>query len=52
MLFVCSLCKFRTPKEDEINDHLEGRFHKEIISFLETQMPEGTAKFLQVGAKT
>ncbi|KAJ8404212.1 hypothetical protein AAFF_G00339850 [Aldrovandia affinis] len=47
MLFVCSLCKFRTPKEDEIHDHLEGRFHKDIISFLETQMPEGTAKFLQ-----
>ncbi|XP_064172378.1 A-kinase anchor protein 8-like [Anguilla rostrata] len=47
MLFACSLCKFRTADESEISGHLESRLHKEIISFLESRMPEGTTKFLQ-----
>ncbi|KAJ8251664.1 hypothetical protein GJAV_G00223790 [Gymnothorax javanicus] len=47
LLFACSLCKFKTPDETEINSHLESRLHSEVIGFLEENMPEGAAKFLQ-----
>uniref|UniRef100_A0A8C9RC48 A-kinase anchor protein 8-like n=1 Tax=Scleropages formosus TaxID=113540 RepID=A0A8C9RC48_SCLFO len=45
--FVCSVCKFRTVEEKEIKSHLEGRFHKEIFSFVATKIPEIQVKFLQ-----
>uniref|UniRef100_A0A8D0G2B6 A-kinase anchoring protein 8 like n=1 Tax=Sphenodon punctatus TaxID=8508 RepID=A0A8D0G2B6_SPHPU len=45
--FVCSLCKYRTFYEDEMNDHLESKFHKEHFKFVGTKLPQQTADFLQ-----
>ncbi|XP_065432415.1 A-kinase anchor protein 8-like isoform X5 [Chrysemys picta bellii] len=45
--FVCSLCKYRTFYEDEMNVHLESKFHKEHFKFVGTKLPQQTADFLQ-----
>ncbi|XP_073175391.1 A-kinase anchor protein 8-like isoform X3 [Lepidochelys kempii] len=45
--FVCSLCKYRTFYEDEMNAHLESKFHKEHFKFVGTKLPQQTADFLQ-----
>uniref|UniRef100_A0A8B9I998 A-kinase anchoring protein 8 like n=1 Tax=Anser brachyrhynchus TaxID=132585 RepID=A0A8B9I998_9AVES len=45
--FVCSLCKYRTFYDDEMNSHLESKFHKEHFKFVGTKLPQQTAEFLQ-----
>ncbi|NXQ82066.1 AKP8L protein, partial [Nyctibius grandis] len=45
--FVCSLCKYRTFYDDEMNGHLESKFHKEHFKFVGTKLPQQTADFLQ-----
>uniref|UniRef100_A0A8C8B816 A-kinase anchoring protein 8 like n=1 Tax=Otus sunia TaxID=257818 RepID=A0A8C8B816_9STRI len=45
--FVCSLCKYRTFYDDEMNSHLESKFHKEHFKFVGTKLPQQTADFLQ-----
>ncbi|NWX22946.1 AKP8L protein, partial [Aegotheles bennettii] len=45
--FVCSLCKYRTFYDDEMNNHLESKFHKEHFKFVGTKLPQQTADFLQ-----
>ncbi|XP_025071971.1 A-kinase anchor protein 8-like isoform X2 [Alligator sinensis] len=45
--FVCSLCKYRTFYDDEMNEHLESKFHKEHFKFVGTKLPQQTADFLQ-----
>ncbi|XP_023691972.1 A-kinase anchor protein 8-like isoform X3 [Paramormyrops kingsleyae] len=45
--FTCSMCKFRTVEEKDIQSHLEGRFHKDIFTFLASKIPEAHVKFLQ-----
>ncbi|XP_071583061.1 A-kinase anchor protein 8-like isoform X2 [Heliangelus exortis] len=45
--FVCSLCKYRTFYDDEMNTHLESKFHKEHFKFVGTKLPQQTADFLQ-----
>ncbi|NXN10433.1 AKP8L protein, partial [Indicator maculatus] len=45
--FVCSLCKYRTFYDDEMNAHLESKFHKEHFKFVGTKLPQQTAEFLQ-----
>ncbi|XP_061876203.1 A-kinase anchor protein 8-like isoform X2 [Colius striatus] len=44
--FVCSLCKYRTFYDDEMNNHLESKFHKEHFKFVGTKLPQQTADFL------
>ena len=45
--YVCSLCKYRTFYDDEMNSHLESKFHKEHFKFVGTKLPQQTADFLQ-----
>ncbi|XP_069087784.1 A-kinase anchor protein 8 isoform X2 [Pleurodeles waltl] len=45
--FTCSVCKFRTISEDEIQTHLRSNFHKETLQFIGTKLPEKTVQFLQ-----
>ncbi|XP_058863850.1 A-kinase anchor protein 8-like isoform X2 [Acipenser ruthenus] len=47
MQFACSLCKFRTVEEEEVQAHLESKFHKEIFKFINTKLPDKTVEFLQ-----
>ncbi|XP_078538059.1 A-kinase anchor protein 8 isoform X2 [Lissotriton helveticus] len=45
--FTCSVCKFRTISEEEIQTHLRSNFHKETLQFIGTKLPEKTVEFLQ-----
>ncbi|XP_028679524.1 A-kinase anchor protein 8-like isoform X1 [Erpetoichthys calabaricus] len=45
--FACSLCKFRTMEEDEMQEHLESKLHKEVFKFINTKLPDKTVEFLQ-----
>ncbi|XP_062920745.1 DBIRD complex subunit ZNF326 isoform X1 [Mobula hypostoma] len=46
--FTCSLCKFRTTEEQEIEAHLETPYHKETLDFIakNIQFDKGAADFL------
>ncbi|XP_041064073.1 DBIRD complex subunit ZNF326 isoform X2 [Carcharodon carcharias] len=46
--FTCSLCKFRTTEEQEIEAHLETPYHKETLEFIgkNIQFEKGAADFL------
>ncbi|XP_051898177.1 A-kinase anchor protein 8-like isoform X2 [Pristis pectinata] len=46
IMYVCSVCKFRTFDDDEIFPHLESKFHKENFKFIGTKLPKQTAEFL------
>lgn len=46
IMYVCSVCKFRTFDDDEIFPHLESKFHKENFKFIGTKLPKQTADFL------
>ncbi|XP_069459989.1 A-kinase anchor protein 8 isoform X2 [Ambystoma mexicanum] len=45
--FTCSVCKFRSISEEEIQTHLRSNFHKETLQFIGTKLPEKTVQFLQ-----
>ncbi|KAF0877356.1 AKAP8 protein, partial [Crocuta crocuta] len=45
--FACSVCKFRSFEEDEIQKHLQSKFHKETLRFISTKLPDKTVEFLQ-----
>ncbi|XP_043442819.1 A-kinase anchor protein 8 isoform X1 [Prionailurus bengalensis] len=45
--FACSVCKFRSFEEDEIQKHLQSKFHKETLRFISTKLPDKTVQFLQ-----
>ncbi|XP_032884876.1 DBIRD complex subunit ZNF326 isoform X1 [Amblyraja radiata] len=46
--FTCSLCKFRTTEQEEIEAHLETPYHKETIEFIgkNIKFGKGAADFL------
>ncbi|NWS48867.1 AKAP8 protein, partial [Probosciger aterrimus] len=45
--FACSVCKFRSFEEEEIQKHLQSKFHKETLRFIGTKLPDKTVEFLQ-----
>ncbi|XP_049733173.1 A-kinase anchor protein 8 isoform X1 [Elephas maximus indicus] len=45
--FACSVCKFRSFEEEEIQKHLQSKFHKETLRFISTKLPDRTVEFLQ-----
>lgn len=47
--FACSVCKFRSFEEEEIQKHLQSKFHKETLRYIGTKLPDKTVEFLQVG---
>lgn len=46
--FACSVCKFRSFEEEEIQKHLQSKFHKETLRYIGTKLPDKTVEFLQV----
>uniref|UniRef100_A0A4W3I8S8 C2H2 AKAP95-type domain-containing protein n=1 Tax=Callorhinchus milii TaxID=7868 RepID=A0A4W3I8S8_CALMI len=46
IMYVCSVCKFRTFEDEEIFPHLESKFHKENFKFIATKLPKETVDFL------
>lgn len=49
--FACSVCKFRSFEEEEIQKHLQSKFHKETLRYIGTKLPDKTVEFLQVHAQ-
>ncbi|XP_063304454.1 A-kinase anchor protein 8-like [Pelobates fuscus] len=45
--FVCSLCKFRTFYDDEMNNHLQSDFHKEHLRYVRSKLYTQKADFLE-----
>lgn len=46
-MFACSVCKFRSFYKEEMETHLESRFHKDHFKFLSSQLSKPTTDFLQ-----
>lgn len=46
--FACSICKFRTFENEEMEKHLQSKFHKEVLRYIGTKLPDKTVEFLQV----
>ncbi|XP_061627878.1 A-kinase anchor protein 8-like isoform X1 [Phyllopteryx taeniolatus] len=47
VMFACSVCKFRSFYKEEMERHLESRFHKDHFKFLSGQLSKPTTDFLQ-----
>ncbi|CAK6972975.1 A-kinase anchor protein 8-like isoform X2 [Scomber scombrus] len=47
VMFACSVCKFRSFYKEEMEAHLESRFHKDHFKFLSGQLSKPTTDFLQ-----
>ncbi|XP_054865703.1 A-kinase anchor protein 8-like isoform X2 [Amphiprion ocellaris] len=47
VMFACSVCKFRSFYKEEMETHLESRFHKDHFKFLSSQLSKPTTDFLQ-----
>ncbi|XP_069386144.1 A-kinase anchor protein 8-like isoform X2 [Paralichthys olivaceus] len=47
VMFACSVCKFRSFYKDEMETHLDSRFHKDHFKFLSGQLSKPTTDFLQ-----
>ncbi|XP_029440124.1 A-kinase anchor protein 8 [Rhinatrema bivittatum] len=45
--FACSICKFRSFEDEEIQIHLQSKFHKETLQYIGTKLPNKTVEFLQ-----
>ncbi|XP_008574609.1 PREDICTED: A-kinase anchor protein 8 isoform X1 [Galeopterus variegatus] len=45
--FACSVCKFRSFEDEEIQKHLQSKFHKDTLQFISTKLPDKTVEFLQ-----
>ncbi|XP_063148631.1 A-kinase anchor protein 8 [Candoia aspera] len=45
--FACSICKFRTFENEEMEKHLQSKFHKEVLRYIGTKLPDKTVEFLQ-----
>uniref|UniRef100_A0A6J0TWI4 A-kinase anchor protein 8 isoform X1 n=1 Tax=Pogona vitticeps TaxID=103695 RepID=A0A6J0TWI4_9SAUR len=45
--FACSVCKFRSFDEEEMEKHLQSKFHKEVLRYIGTKLPDKTVEFLQ-----
>lgn len=42
-----SVCKFCRFEEEEIQKHLQSKFHKETLQFISTKLPNKTVEFIQ-----
>ncbi|XP_068607243.1 A-kinase anchor protein 8-like [Brachionichthys hirsutus] len=47
VMFACSACKFRSFYKEDMETHLESRFHKDHFKFLAGQLSKPTTDFLQ-----
>ncbi|KAK5873318.1 hypothetical protein PBY51_018368 [Eleginops maclovinus] len=47
VMFACSVCKFRSFYKEEMETHLDSRFHKDHFKFLSGQLTKPTTDFLQ-----
>ncbi|XP_041640798.1 A-kinase anchor protein 8-like isoform X2 [Cheilinus undulatus] len=47
VMFACSVCRFRSFYKEEMETHLESRFHKDSFKFLSNQLTKPTTDFLQ-----
>ncbi|XP_028301690.1 A-kinase anchor protein 8-like isoform X2 [Gouania willdenowi] len=47
VMFACSVCKFRSFYKEEMETHLESRFHKDHFKFLNSQLSKPTTDFLE-----
>lgn len=47
VMFACSVCKFRSFYKEDMESHLESRFHKDHFKFLSGQLSKPTTDFLQ-----
>lgn len=45
--FACSVCKFRSFEDEEIQKHLQSKFHKDTLRYIGTKLPDKTVEFLQ-----
>ncbi|KAK7160974.1 hypothetical protein R3I94_003828 [Phoxinus phoxinus] len=45
--FACSVCKFRSFYSEDMDAHLESKFHKDHFRFLSNQLSKPTTDFLQ-----
>ncbi|KAH0629597.1 hypothetical protein JD844_011798 [Phrynosoma platyrhinos] len=49
--FACSVCKFRSLEEEEMEKHLQSKFHKDVLQYIGTKLPDKTVEFLQMAAE-
>ncbi|XP_072514018.1 A-kinase anchor protein 8-like isoform X2 [Salminus brasiliensis] len=47
LTFACSICKFRSFYSEDMEAHLESKFHKDHFKFLSNQLSKPTTDFLQ-----
>ncbi|XP_051940186.1 A-kinase anchor protein 8-like isoform X2 [Hippocampus zosterae] len=47
VMFACSVCKFKSFYKDDMERHLESRFHKDHLKFLSGQLSKPTTDFLE-----
>ncbi|KAM3622851.1 uncharacterized protein V6R79_003948 [Siganus canaliculatus] len=47
VMFACSVCKFRSFYKEDMETHLESRFHKDHFKFLSGQLSKPTTDFLE-----
>ncbi|KAL4659177.1 A-kinase anchor protein 8-like isoform X3 [Arapaima gigas] len=47
VMFSCSVCKYRSFYKDDMDAHLDSRFHKEQFKFLSSKLSKPTTDFLQ-----
>ncbi|XP_067296552.1 A-kinase anchor protein 8-like isoform X2 [Pseudorasbora parva] len=47
VIFACSVCKFRSFYSEDMEAHLDSKFHKDHFKFLSNQLSKPTTDFLQ-----
>uniref|UniRef100_A0A8C6S2Q2 A kinase (PRKA) anchor protein 8-like n=1 Tax=Neogobius melanostomus TaxID=47308 RepID=A0A8C6S2Q2_9GOBI len=47
VMFACSVCKYRSFYKDDMESHIDSRFHKDHFKFLTSQLSKPTTDFLQ-----
>ncbi|XP_062243572.1 A-kinase anchor protein 8-like isoform X2 [Platichthys flesus] len=47
VMFACSVCKFRSFYKEDMETHLDSRFHKDHFKFLSGQLSKPTTDFLE-----
>uniref|UniRef100_A0AAV2LKH5 C2H2 AKAP95-type domain-containing protein n=1 Tax=Knipowitschia caucasica TaxID=637954 RepID=A0AAV2LKH5_KNICA len=47
LMYTCSVCKLRCFYKEDLEAHLESRFHKDHFKYLQSQLTKPTVDFLQ-----
>lgn len=47
VMFACSVCKYRSFYKEDMETHINSRFHKDHFKFLTSQLTKPTTDFLQ-----